>query len=82
MDEGGCIWVASPFPPSGFLRVAEGGQIVERIMLSDTAAFACALGGADRKTLFLLESKYPPDETQRHGRIRTVEVETAGAGFP
>lgn len=82
MDEAGCIWVASPFPPSSFLRVAQGGKIVDRIALSETAAFACVLGGADGKTLFLLESKYPPDETMRHGRIRTMGVANAGAGFP
>jgi sugar lactone lactonase YvrE len=82
LDEDNCVWVASPFPPSGFYRIAEGGKILDQLTLENTAAFACMLGGPTGRTLFMLESKYPPDESGRFGRIRTIEVARAGAGMP
>ncbi len=83
LDEEGCIWVASPRGP-GFIRVAEGGEIKETIE-SDMLAIACALGGEDRRTLFLLEAKEAnPEKIEGRGnaRIRYTQVEVAGAGIP
>lgn len=83
LDEEGCIWVASPRGP-GFIRVAEGGEIKETIE-SDMLAIACALGGEDRRTLFLLEAKEAnPRKIEGRGnaRIRYTRVEVAGAGIP
>ncbi len=83
LDEEGCIWVASPRGP-GFIRVAEGGEIKETIE-SDMLAIACALGGEDRRTLFLLEAKEAnPQNIEGRGnaRIRHTRVEVAGAGIP
>ena len=46
---------------------------------------ACALGGEDRRTLFLLETKESnPQKIEGRGnaRIRYTRVEVAGAGIP
>ena len=83
LDEEGCIWVASPRGP-GFIRVVEGGEIKETIE-SDMLAIACALGGEDRRTLFLLEAKEAnPQKIEGRGnaRIRHTRVDVAGAGIP
>lgn len=83
LDEEGCIWVASPRGP-GFIRVAEGGEVKETIE-SDMLAIACALGGEDRRTLFLLEAKEAsPQNIEGRGnaRIRYTRVDVPGAGIP
>ncbi|MEW6271889.1 MAG: SMP-30/gluconolactonase/LRE family protein [Thermodesulfobacteriota bacterium] len=85
LDEAGCVWVANPMAPGGFVRVAEGGRVEDRIDLAQHAGFACALGGADRKTLFLLEAidPSPNNDPQRgNGWIRATRVDVAGAGIP
>jgi sugar lactone lactonase YvrE len=85
LDAEGCIWLANPVSPGGgFLRVAEGGEVRDRIDLSDHGGFACMLGGPERKTLFLLEAKSvePSKAVRGNGRIRTIEVDVPGAGFP
>jgi sugar lactone lactonase YvrE len=85
LDAEGCMWCANPIAPGGFLRVAPGGEVVQRIDLPDRGGFACALGGADRRTLFLLEALEPsPHENPQrgNGRIRHVRVDVPGAGIP
>jgi sugar lactone lactonase YvrE len=37
--------------------VREGGEVLDRIE-TDRAAFACALGGPDRRTLFILAADW------------------------
>ena len=67
----------------GYLRIAEGGALRERIDAPGYSAYACTLGGQDGTTLFLCESAVlgracnPGD-----GRIRTVEVDVPGVGTP
>jgi sugar lactone lactonase YvrE len=52
LDAEGAVWVATG--SSGeVLRMAEGGQILERRSLPDRWVTACVLGDEDRKTLFL-----------------------------
>lgn len=83
LDAEGAIWVASPMTHE-LLRVKQGGQIVERIK-REQMPIACALGGATRRTLFLLTSEsINPDEcrAKRSARIETTDVEVAGAGWP
>lgn len=86
LDAEGCVWMASPREPRAFLRIAEGGEVLDRIDLADRSAYACALGGVDRRTLFLLEAfaSRPADGTggRSNGRIRMVEVEVPGVGLP
>ena len=84
LDTEGCIWLAVPLTPGAFLRVAEGGEIVERIDLSDHGAFACMLGGPEGRTLFLLEAResVPTQMSRGNGRIRVVEVSASHTGLP
>lgn len=82
-DEEGAIWIASP-SSSEVLRVHEGGEISQRIKV-ETTAFACMLGGTDRRTLFILtaETHHPNEaKAKASGRIEFVEVDVPGAGLP
>ncbi|MSP41868.1 MAG: SMP-30/gluconolactonase/LRE family protein [Alphaproteobacteria bacterium] len=83
LDAEGGIWVASPIS-NACLRVIEGGKVTDRVEV-ENQAFACALGGPDRKTLFIATAKdsHPVTSRQsRTGRIETVPVKVAGAGWP
>ncbi len=83
LDEEGAIWVASPMGKGGVVRVREGGEVTGRIAVEHDA-FACMLGGPDRKTLFLCTSASsdPAKTDARLGRIEMVEVSVPGAGLP
>ena len=83
LDAEGAIWVASP-TTNDVIRVREGGEVAERIA-ADQGVFACMLGGADRRTLFVLTATgSDPTESAktRTGRIEAVEVAVPGAGLP
>lgn len=83
LDEEGQIWVASPVSAE-VLRVAEGGQVTARVQVA-TQAFACMLGGANGRTLFICTAESSgTDETKaaRQGRIEVVEVDAARSGLP
>jgi len=83
LDAEGAVWVASPISAE-VLRVRQGGEVVERIAVS-TQAIACMLGGADRRTLFVLTAGtlIPAEAAQRRdGRIEVVKVDIPGAGLP
>ena len=84
LDEEGCIWVAVPTSPGAIVRVAEGGEVKERIDVDDMGVYACMLGGEGRKTLFSLEAPTanPQPGDPRRGRIRAFDVEVGGAGLP
>lgn len=76
LDTQGGIWVAAP-GRGRVVRVLEGGQITH-IVKVENDAYACMLGGTDRKTLFVATSKHTRDA----GRIEFVEVDIPGAGLP
>lgn len=83
LDAEGAIWVACPTAHE-CIRVREGGEVVERIKVS-TDAFACALGGSGRRTLFIATAPNadPADcVAKRQGKIEITEVEVPGAGWP
>ena len=66
------------------VHVAEGGQIVRRIVTSQPC-YACMLGGADGKTLFALtaaSSEGAKSATSATGKIETARVNAARAGWP
>jgi sugar lactone lactonase YvrE len=52
LDAEGAVWVADAVGHR-VLRVAEGGRVLQEISTGEMGVFACALGGADGKTLFL-----------------------------
>ena len=83
LDAEGGIWVASPVSAEVF-RIHEGGEVSQRVKV-DTQAFACMLGGPDRKTLFVLTARdSQPDEcrAKRDARIEIMSVDVPGAGLP
>lgn len=84
LDAEGAVWVASP-TTRAFLRIREGGEITDRIPTGDRHAIACMLGGADRRTLYLVTAPTMSIRSSiplRAGRIESVEVAVAGAGHP
>ena len=87
LDREGCVWVAVPYyrygESGGYLRLAEGGALRDRIDVSGYSAYACTLGGAHGTTLFLCESAVLGLPCRSgDGRIRTVEVDVPGVGTP
>jgi sugar lactone lactonase YvrE len=83
LDAEGAVWVASP-TTNDVIRLKQGGEVLERITAGQ-GCFACMLGGADRKTLYVLTSAgSDPAECaeKRTGRIEAVQVEAPGAGLP
>ena len=85
IDEEGAIWVASP-STAEVIRVHEGGMISERIPVQ-TNAFACMLGGEDRRTLFICTSNgsgIDPEAALREksGKIEITQVDVPGCGKP
>ncbi len=83
LDANGAIWVADPRNKET-IRVLEGGVVTDRISTGEMGSFACMLGGAERRTLFIctcLQSG-PDTAALRSGRIETVEVKVPGAGWP
>jgi sugar lactone lactonase YvrE len=83
LDAEDAIWLACPLT-NRCLRVREGGEILEEIA-TERQAFACMLGGEDRRTLYICTSESgPPSVTTvtRRGRIQTRRVDVAGVGLP
>ena len=83
LDAEGAIWVASPVS-HGCFRILEGGEITHKVEV-ETEAFACMLGGPERRDLFICTAGSSEPEAcakNRDGRIEVVEVEVPGAGLP
>lgn len=83
LDAEGAIWMASPFGHE-CVRVHEGGRISAKVEI-ETQAFACMLGGPDRKTLFICtaeDSDPVKCVASKSGKIEYVRVDVAGAGLP
>lgn len=55
LDAAGGVW-ASMTLAHDFQRILSGGEVTDRIDMSGRTAIACALGGPDGRTLFLLSS--------------------------
>jgi len=86
LDAEGAVWIASATDKdtSEVMRITEGGKVTHRIKPSNIA-FACILGGPDRRTLFIATADTSNPEkafTKQSGRIEYAEVDVPGAGFP
>jgi sugar lactone lactonase YvrE len=85
LDAEGAIWTSTR--DNGCVRVAEGGEILERIQL-DRACFATMLGGPDGRTLFMMANKFlGPDKfdemlAKRSGQVLVADASVPGAGWP
>jgi len=82
LDAEGGIWVASPISHA-VLRVLEGGEVTHRVSV-EHQAFACMLGGPERRTLYICTAgdSDPAKTGNRLGRIESIQVEAPGAGLP
>ncbi len=83
LDTDGAIWVADP-RNNEVIRFREGGTVLDRLSTGDRGAFACMLGGSDRRTLFVCtcSGSGPEITSRRDGRIEICPVGTPGAGLP
>jgi sugar lactone lactonase YvrE len=84
LDAEGAVWVAWP-GGNKIVRVREGGEIADTIPLPERHAYACMLGGADRRELYICTARdHIPKiaKEQRAGKIEVMRVEVPGAGLP
>ena len=83
LDAEGAVWAACARTPEA-VRIAPGGAVVDVVRSRDNHVYACALGGADRRTLFLCTAPTDvPDEAvaRRGGQVETCRVDVPGAGW-
>lgn len=83
LNENNQVWVANAIGPE-VLRVAEGGEILEQVATSQPC-YACMLGGQDGKTLFAITAASSDGEqasVEKTGKIETLQVQSARAGWP
>lgn len=84
LDAEGAIWYAD-VPNQRCVRVREGGEVLQTIQL-DRGCFACMLGGADGRTLFIVATQWRGMEkmaevaAERTGRVAVAEVDVPGVG--
>lgn len=94
LDAEGAIWMASPLTGE-FLRLDAEGRTLDRIEYSDGSwPVACALGGENGCTLFLVIARSSLENqsacadfesdlgSTASGRVESLRVEAPGAGWP
>ena len=83
-DAENAVWYAD-VPNKRCVRVREGGQVLETIDL-DRGCFACALGGTDGTTLFMLAQEWSGPQNMfaepRSGLVLTTRAPAPRAGWP
>ncbi|HEV8340095.1 MAG TPA: SMP-30/gluconolactonase/LRE family protein [bacterium] len=84
LDAENAIWYGD-VPNTRCVRVREGGEVLQTIDL-DRGCFACMLGGADKRTLFLMANEWHGTanmaDGSRTGQVLTAEAPAAGVGWP
>jgi len=84
LDEENAVWYGD-VPNQRCVRVREGGEVLQTIDL-DRGCFACALGGTDRRTLFMMATKWRGPESMfdepRTGQVLSAPAPAPGAGWP
>lgn len=85
LDAEGAAWYAD-VPHQRCVRVAPGGAVLATIDL-DRGAFACALGGRDGRTLFVVGAEWLGMQsadlvTPGSGQVLAFDVDVPGAGWP
>jgi sugar lactone lactonase YvrE len=84
LDAEGAVWYAD-VPNKRCVRVREGGEMLDAVEV-DRGCFACMLGGADGRTLFVLAAEWNGPEGMmdgaRTGRVLTVPAPAPHAGRP
>ena len=84
IDAENAVWYADT-PNKRCVRVREGGEVLQTINV-DRGCFACMLGGADRRTLFIMAAQWYGFEKMMDGigtgQVLAVEVSAPGVGWP
>lgn len=84
LDAEGAAWYAD-VPNKHCVRVLEGGEVLQTVNV-DRGCFACMLGGADLKTLFIAAAEWRGFEHMisdaRTGQVLSVEAPAPGVGWP
>lgn len=85
VDAQNAVWYAD-VPNKRCARVAEGGTTLQVVEL-DRGGFACALGGPEGTTLFIVAAEWrgmteSEMVTPGTGQVLTTQVDTPGAGWP
>jgi len=83
LDDDGGVWVAMTLAHQ-FERIVDGGGVTDRIDVGDRTAIACALGGPEGRTLFLVTTTDAYPERLRGTRLSRLDattVDAPAAGF-
>jgi sugar lactone lactonase YvrE len=85
VDAQNAVWYAD-VPNHRCARVIEGGAVLQTVEL-DRGCFACALGGPDGTTLFVVAAEWrgmtePEPVSPGTGQVLTIQVDVPGAGWP
>ena len=83
LDAECAVWVADPRNKE-VIRIRNDGEVTERIDLGVRGAYACMLGGPDKRTLFICSNvdSGPKTTEIKEGRIDFTRVDVPGAGLP
>lgn len=84
LDASGAVWVSS-FMTDEFIRVNEGGEVLDVIPVSGKRAVACNLGGADGRTFFGLTYEGAHEDIvsgKKLARVEVCRVNVGAAGSP
>jgi sugar lactone lactonase YvrE len=86
LDVDNAVWYAD-VPNKRCVRVREGGEVLQTVTV-DRGCFACMLGGAERKTLFIIATEWRGMDKitevaqARTGQVLTFEAPSPHAGWP
>ena len=86
IDADGAVWYAD-VPNKRCVRVREGGEVLQTVNC-DRGCFACMLGGAEKKTLFIIATEWRGMDRirevaqERTGQVLTYETPAPHAGWP
>jgi sugar lactone lactonase YvrE len=84
LDAESAVWYAD-VPNKRCVRVREGGEVAQTIDV-DRGCFACMLGGADGRTLFIIANEWGGPESMQSeagaGQVLAVDVRVPHAGWP
>ena len=83
LDAENAVWVADARRPR-VVRIRADGTLDRTLATGQSGAYACMLGGADRRTLFVLTNSGsgPAMAEKTDGRIEMYRVDVPGAGLP
>ena len=84
IDAENAVWYAD-VPNKRCVRVREGGEVLQTVNV-DRGCFACTLGGADKKTLFIMAAEWHGFEKMMDGlgtgQVLMVKAPVRGVGWP